>query len=202
MASSSESVGRELDHALEEGERALGERLHLDLLVGRHRLLDQLDARLQVGAVLAHLEDAEALQPLHHEAQRAVREAEHLVDVGERADRVEVALERLVDRRVALGEDADHLALLHGLVDERDGALARHRERQHRLREQQRVAQRQDADLGRRAPVQVDLVNAVRLEVRLALVAQICLLSRGRRCAASTLASSFCSRAKAFASRS
>ena len=128
--------------------------------------------------------DAEALDPLDHQPQRAVREAEHLVDVGERARGVEVALERLVDGGVALRQDADDLALLDRVVDERHGALAGDRERQHRLREQQRVAQRQDADLGRQVG-EVDLVNAGRLEVRLALVAQSRLLSRGRRCAAS-----------------
>ena len=148
-----------------------------------HQLLDELDLGLEERAVLGDLQDAEALDPLDHQPQRAVREAEHLVDVGERAGGVEVALERLVDGRVALRQDADDLALLDRVVDERHRALAGDRERQHRLREQQRVAQRQDADLGRQV-VEVDLVNAGRLEVRLALVAQIRLLSRGRRCAA------------------
>ena len=183
VASSSDRVGESSTTRWKKPERALRERAHLDLLVGRHVLAQELDLRPHERAVLRDLPDAEPLDPLHDETQRPVREPEHLVDVREGPDLVEIALDRVVDRGVPLRHDADDLALLHRVVHERDGALPGHRERQDGLREEQRVAQRQDPELGRDV-AQVDLVHATRLEVGLALVAHR-LLSRGSPRAAS-----------------
>ena len=79
--------------ALEEALRALRERLHLDLLVRAEHVLEQLDRGPHVGPVLADLQQPEALDALDDEAQRSVGELEHLVDVGERSDAEEIALD-------------------------------------------------------------------------------------------------------------
>ena len=64
------------------------------------------DARAQVRLRRDDLVEREARQPLDDQAQAAVGQLEHLVDVRGGADRVEIVLLRLLDRRVALREDA------------------------------------------------------------------------------------------------
>ncbi len=54
--------------------------------------------------------EADAGQTLDDEAQAAVGQLEHLVDVGGGADRVEVVLARVLFGRLALREDGDHAA--------------------------------------------------------------------------------------------
>ena len=88
-------------------------------------------------------------QPLDDQPQAAVRQLEHLVDVRRGADRIQIVLQRLLDRRVALGEDRDQLAVGDRVVDQADRALAGHGERHERIRKQHRVAKRQDRQLGR-----------------------------------------------------
>ena len=139
---------RQRHHALEEALRVLRERAHFHFLVGRNALDHRLDDRLDVGAVLRHARDAEAVDALHHQPQRAVGKLEQLVDVGECADAVQVGLDGVVHGGVSLRDHADDLAFLAGLVHERDRTLARHRQRQHRVREQYGVAQRQQPDFG------------------------------------------------------
>ena len=138
--------GGELDHALEEAERALGERLR-SRSPGRTGTISPMSSMraLTNGPVLRDLEDAEALHALDDQPQRPVGKLEHLADVGERADAVEVALDRVVDRGVTLGDHPDDPPLAHRLVHERHGALPGHRQRQDRMREQDGVAQRQEA---------------------------------------------------------
>ena len=65
------------------------------------------------------------------------------------ADGIQVLLLRLVDGGLALREDADHPVAGAGLVDQADGGLARHRQRHERIGKQDRVAKRQDRQLGR-----------------------------------------------------
>ena len=91
---------------------------------------------------------AEAREPLDDQPQAAVGQLEHLVDVGGGADREQVGLAGLLDRRVALGEDGDQLPAADGIVDQADGAFAGHRERHERVREEDRVAQREDREFG------------------------------------------------------
>jgi hypothetical protein len=141
--------GGELHHALEEALRALGEGLHLDLVLGTDDVVQQLDVGADVRTILVDLLETEALHALHHEAQRPVGELEHLVDVRERADPEEIALDRIVDRGVALRDHADHLPLAHRLVHERDRRLPCHRERKDGVREQDRVAEGQYGQLRR-----------------------------------------------------
>jgi hypothetical protein len=155
----------ELDDLLEQAERALGQRLDLDLLVGRNRLVNELDAREKERLVLADAAQAEALHALDDQAQGAVRELEHLVDVRERADAMQIALHRIVHGRVPLRDDADDLPLAHRVVDEGNGALTRHGQGQDGVGKEDGVAERKDPELSGEI-VEVDVVDAIGLEVR------------------------------------
>jgi hypothetical protein len=88
-------------------------------------------------------------QTLDDEAEAAVRQLEHLVDVGRSAHGVQIGLHRLLDGRVALGEDGDQLAVRDGVVDQANRAFARDGERHERIRKEDRVSKRQDRQLGR-----------------------------------------------------
>ena len=94
------------------------------------------------------LVERQAREPLDDQPQAAVGQLEHLVDVRRRADAVQIVLRRLLDRRVALREDRDQLAVGDRVVDEADGALARHGQRHERIRKEHRVPKRQDRQLG------------------------------------------------------
>jgi hypothetical protein len=69
------------------------------------------------------------------------------VDVRGGADRVEIVLERLLHRRLALGEHADHPARGSRVVDQTDRRLARDSKRHERIRKQHGVAQREQRQL-------------------------------------------------------
>ena len=87
---------------------------------------------------------ADARQALDDQPQAAVGQLEHLVDVRQRADR---RADRPAPGSSCVGsrlrEDADQLAAGDRVVDQLDGALARHGQRHERIRKQHRVAQRQ-----------------------------------------------------------
>src|SRR5206468_11706360 len=95
-------------------------------------------------------DDLLQLQPgetLNDQAQAAVGQLEHLVNVRGGADGVEIVARRLFDGRITLGEDGDQLAVRNRIVDEPDGALAGDGERHERVGKEDGVAQRQDRQL-------------------------------------------------------
>src|SRR5207249_4759221 len=71
-----------------------------------------------------------------------------LVDVRGGADRVQIVLARLLDGRVALGEDRYQLAVRNRIVNQAYGALAGDGERHERIRKKDGVSQRQNRQLG------------------------------------------------------
>ena len=79
-------------------------------------------AGAQVGLRRHDLVERQPREALHDQAQAAVGQLEHLVDVRRGADRVQVVLRRLLDRRVALREHRDQLAVRDRIVDQADGA--------------------------------------------------------------------------------
>ena len=89
----------------------------------------------QIRPHVDQLGQAHARQPLHDDAQAAVGQLEHLVNVAGGADRIQIFLQRLVFAGFALREDRDQAAARHRLVDQADRALARHRQRHERVRE-------------------------------------------------------------------
>ena len=113
------------------------------LFVGNGR-----DLRAQIRLHRDDLVEANARQALHDEAKAAVGQPEHLVDMGGGANRIEVGLQRFVERGIALREDADQLAVGDGFVDQPHRTLTRHRQRHERVRKQHRVAQREHGQFG------------------------------------------------------
>jgi hypothetical protein len=97
----------------------------------------------QVGTRCSDFVELHARQALDDDAQAAVGQLEHLVDLARRADRMQIRLRRLVFAGFALREHRDGLAARHRFVDQLDRAFTRHRQRHERLREQHGVAQRQ-----------------------------------------------------------
>ncbi len=105
--------------------------------------------RLQIGPAVRQAVEANPHQSLHDEPQAAVRQLEHLVHVGGRADRVEILLGGLLDRGLPLREDADHAAGCGGFVNQADGRLAGHRQGHEGIREQHGVPQGEHRQLRR-----------------------------------------------------
>ena len=108
------------------------------------------DVGQQVGPAGDHAVEPHARQALHDDAQAAVGQLEHLVDVAGGADGVAgrpgAGPLRTASRwvKTAIIRPADD-----GLVDQPHRALAGHRQRHERVGEQHRVAQRQHGQLGR-----------------------------------------------------
>ena len=94
--------------------------------------------------------------------------------------RIEIVLARLLDARVALGEDGDQLAVGDRIVDQPHGALARHRERHERVGKQDRVPKRQNRQLRRNRERPIADRDVLGLEV-LDLIAHSDLDSMKRR---------------------
>ena len=122
-------------------------------------------AGAKIGLRRQDLLEGQASESLDNQAQAAVGQLEHLVDVRGRADRVQVGLPRLFDRRIALREHGDQLAVGDRVVDQPHGALASHRQRHEGIRKQDRVPQRQNRQLGRDAERPIAQREVLGLEV-------------------------------------
>ena len=109
------------------------------------------DAAAQVRTRRGDLVEAHARQALDDDAQAAVGQLEHLVNLAGGADRMQVGLRRLVFAGFALREHGNGLAARDRFVNQLDRALARHRQRHERLRKQHGVAQRQHRHFRRHA---------------------------------------------------
>ena len=149
--------GGELHHPLEQALRALGQRLDLDLLLGR----DDVAAAARcwpsgTGGTGGPGTSRKRCTPWTTRRSDPSGNLNILWMWVRVPDPVEVALHRVVHRRVPLGDHADDLALAHRVVHERHRALPRHRQRQDGVREQDGVPQRQDGQL-RRHLGEVDL---------------------------------------------
>ena len=143
-AASSSSDGQvrdERDQAAELVLDAAGERLELGRLldlVGHDReLADQVRVVLDVALEL------DAADALDEDPQRPVGDADHLVHDGGGAGLVEVVPAGLLDLGVLDGDERQHALALEHVVDELDRALLADRERRDRLREDDRLLQRQ-----------------------------------------------------------
>ena len=119
------------------------QRVDFEVILVAEDLVGQRHRRAEVRTGLHHALEPHARQALDDQPQAAVGQLEHLVDVCGGADRIEVVLERFLDGRLALGEDANHPAGGAGLVDQADRRLARDGQRHEGVGEQHRVAQRQ-----------------------------------------------------------
>ena len=125
------------------------ERVDLEAVVVGERLGRLRHARAEEGLGRHHLLEPQPHEALHDQAQAAVGQLEHLVNVGRHADRVQVGGGGLLHGRVALREHPDQLPARHRVVDEAHGALPRHGERHERVGKQDRVPKRKNRQLGR-----------------------------------------------------
>ena len=127
----------------------------------REGALDVAGQRLELGAGLDHVgqlgdprdevgllgdvgAEADPLRPLDEDADRAVGNLEHAGDDADDADLVEVVGPGLLVLGVARGDHRQHPVGAEDVVDQLDRALLPHRQRRERLREGDRLAQRQD----------------------------------------------------------
>ncbi|MNM92285.1 hypothetical protein D3C81_1046120 [compost metagenome] len=103
----------------------------------------------EVRIVLAHLGDIRALRAFHEHLHGAVGQLQHLQDIGDAADLVQVVSRRLVLGSRLLGHEHDALARLHRSLKRLDGLRATHEQRDHHVRKHHHVAQRQQWEANR-----------------------------------------------------
>ena len=148
--------------------RERGQDLGRDLLVELHILIELLDHRaphrldLVVGGGVRRdrrhrdgvvrlevhdLVEARALAALDQHLHGAVREFQHLQDVGDAADAVEILGQRIVLRGGFLRDQHDALARFHRRLERLDRLRAPDEQRDHHVREHHHVAQRQQRHL-------------------------------------------------------
>ena len=114
------------------------------------------EGRDQVRLVLSGLTEGDPARPLDEDPQRPVGNADHLVDDRGRANRVEIGEAGGVD--VVPHREQRQLTLAgHNVVDQFDRALLADRERRHRIREDDRLLERQHREEVRRFGVEPGL---------------------------------------------
>gem|GEM_PF-6527193 len=137
---------RNLRQVLQELERPFADADHsrLDLAVGRLGLLDPLRVSHRERVAGQQAADAKALQPLADDDVGVVGEGDVAQDVGNRADRAQILLSRLLDLGVALQQDADRPIGLDCLLRGKDRRLATDRQRQDHAGKEDGIADRHD----------------------------------------------------------
>ena len=137
-------VGQLADDPREERANVLRQRLQLARLaqdVG-HLFEPPDQVRLRADALL----QLDAAQALDEDALRAVGNANHLLHDCSGADVEEVVPVRHFDLARARGDQRDEAIARDDVVDQRDRALLADRQGQHRVREDDRVLERQDGE--------------------------------------------------------
>ena len=135
-----------LDVLLDLGLDRLHQRLDLEVLRGGVRQL--LHGRHEVRAGRHEAVHAEPALALHDGTHGSVLELDHLGDLGERADRVELGgVADLLRLGAPLGHQRDQAPVGDGRVERVDALLATHLERHDHLREDDRLAKRDERQL-------------------------------------------------------
>ena len=137
--------------------RHLAVELHVLLELRDHRAHQHVHLALVVGLAFAdraglggevvagdELLDLRALDAFDEHLDRAVGQLQQLQDARDRADVVEVLRRGVVDVGLLLREQQDLLVDLHRLLEREDRALAADEQRDHHVRVDHHVAQRQD----------------------------------------------------------
>jgi hypothetical protein len=101
----------------------------------------------EVGRPVGDLLDAGALRAFHQHLDGAVRQFQHLQDIGHAADFVNVRWRRLILGGRLLGRQHDALALLHGGFQRLDGFWSANKQRDYHVREDYNIPQRQQRQL-------------------------------------------------------
>ena len=131
---------RELHHLLERGAHVALECVDFNGVVELDDGRGFGHGRAQERLGRHHAVQANTRQALHDEPQAAVGQLEHLVNVRERAGRMQIGLARFFGRRVELRKHPHRRVGRDGLVDQLDGALPRNGEGHEGIGEQHRVA--------------------------------------------------------------
>ena len=134
-------VRDERDQAAELVLDAAHERLELGRLL--NDVWDLGELAHEVRLVLDVALELDAPDALNEDSQRPVGDADHLVDDRGGPDLVEVVPAGRVGFRVLDGDEREHALAGDDVVDELHGALLSDRERRDRLREDDRLLQRQ-----------------------------------------------------------
>ena len=135
------------------GSSCPGERLGFHVVGRRRDVRDALDPGPKVRGGLRELDHPEPLEALDDQPDGPVGLLEHPVNGRDRADPVEVLRRRRFLGGVVLRDEADQASAEHGLVHRADGRRPRDRQRDHRLREQHGLPERQNGQLVRLARV-------------------------------------------------
>ena len=136
-------LGHQLDHPL--GDVLDVHHQGVELGGASGRIGQHLDLGHHVGILQAQLEHAHARNALQDDREAVLGQLDDLQDAGGAAHGVEVGRSRLLDARVALGDDADdRLFLRDGLLDQLHGFLAPDIDGDDRVRKQDGIAQRKD----------------------------------------------------------
>src|SRR5216117_834255 len=143
-------VGGDVDHAGELGVHGALQGFRARVL--EHRVGKRLVARHQPMLGGDHLDEPRPLQPLHHDAHRAVAQFEHAHHGAERAHLVQLvgpglhhrALGRLGAAQRPHHAEQQAFVPLHHLVDQLDGVRIGERHGQHDVRVDDDPAERQD----------------------------------------------------------
>ncbi len=98
---------------------------------------------MEVRLVVGHGQDVGTLRAFDQHLHGAVRQFQHLQDVGDTTDLVEILVGRLILGGRLLGNQHDALARFHRGFQGLDGFGAPHEQRNHHVREHHHVAQRQ-----------------------------------------------------------
>src|SRR5207237_4793552 len=101
----------------------------------------------QVGIVAGAAFEPDAAHALNEDAQGPVGDADHLVDHSCGTDLVQVVPAGLLGLGVLDRHECDQALAVDGVLDQLDRALLADRERRHRLREDDRLLERQDRQL-------------------------------------------------------
>ncbi len=104
---------------------------------------NRFDIRVKMRLLIQHAQNFGALRPLHQHLDRTVRQFEHLQDVGNAADAIQIVHGRLILGGSFLCHQHDALARLHGRLQRLDGFRAPNKQGNHHMREHHHIAQRQ-----------------------------------------------------------
>ncbi len=156
-------IRSEPDDAREETLDVPGERLELRCLDDDVRERAELAEQVRVG--VDAVVEADALEPLHEDPECPVGNLDHLVDEGDRADVVDVVPARRFDGFVARRDQREQAVACDDVVDQPDRALLPDRERRHRLREDDRLLEREHGQCGRQLGCLIRGLGCVEPEV-------------------------------------
>ena len=157
-------IRREADDLREQALDVPGQRLDLRRVVvrvGQRRELPD-----EVGLAVDRLDELDPVEAADEDPKRPVGDLDHLVDDRDRSDLVDVVEAGRVDRGVARGDECEEAVAGDDVVDQADRALLPDRERHHRLREDDRVLQRQDRQRRRQLDLRLGVVRDLEAEVR------------------------------------